>query len=162
MSCKQSLTSSWTAPIWMLGRLWETGASRVSLQALLAWHSALSLGRCPRLPSANPASLKQTPTPASMNWTLLLLLLLLLLFFRFSFLQLCRIILASVLLSSIIHSPSLFLFFTFHLFPVLFCDSLSCFVRLYSDLWGSALVVCSDLSCPAVARRLGFNWSCNN
>lgn len=157
MSCKQSLTSSWTAPILMLGRLWETGASRVSLQALLAWHAALSLGRCPRLPSANPASLKQTPTPASMNWTLLLLLL-----FRFSLLQLCRFILASVLLSSIIHSPSFFLFFTFYLLPVLFCDSLSCFVRLFSDLWGPALAVCSDLSCPAVARRRGFNWTCNN
>lgn len=48
----------------------ETGASTVSLQAFLPWHSALCLGRCPRLPSANPASLKPTPTLASANLSL--------------------------------------------------------------------------------------------
>lgn len=70
VQCKQSVTSSWTAMILMLRRLWETGANTVSLQALLAWHCAPCLGRCPRLPSANPASLKQTPTLASMNLSL--------------------------------------------------------------------------------------------
>lgn len=33
VQCKQSVTSSWTAMILMLRRLWETGANTVSLQA---------------------------------------------------------------------------------------------------------------------------------
>lgn len=125
MQCKQSVTSSWTAMILMLRRLWETGANTVSLQALLAWHSALCLGGCPRLPSANPASLKQTPTLASMNLSLRR---------HCCFLQLCCIILCSVLLSSLLHTCpiSLFCFFVSYfcillcsvpLFPFLLCQT---------------------------------------
>lgn len=51
---KHSVTSSWTAVILTLRRL--EGAVPAQLpEAALAWHPALRLGRCPRLPSANPA-----------------------------------------------------------------------------------------------------------
>lgn len=112
-------------------RLWETGASTDSPQALLAWHSALSLGRCPRLPSANPASLKQTPTLASLNLSL------------HSLFSSC-VVLYSVLFFCLLLFTSVLFFFLFVVFVSYFCF-LSC-----------SVLSCLVLLCRAVLWPLSF------